>query len=270
MTFGLTNVPTVTANTANLADSSATITINGSGFSTTAASNSIVFNDGAIGTVSNATATSLTVTFSTIPVAAGTLTAVVTTNSVSSGSPVQVATVTPVVTSNTTNVAPNVATLTINGSGFSTAAASNSVTFNDGLRGLCTAYGDKPYGNHLDISHDCRHSYRRGHDELGQQRVAGPGRYGNAGCQRQHHELGRVSQTFTISGLGFDTNPAHDSVTFTNGGVTGSVSSATNSSLIVSLTGLSSQTGGAASMPMLPSIASAAAVPYKWPPSPPS
>ena len=39
----------------------------------------------------------------------------------------------------------------------------------------------------------------------------------------------------TIAGFGFDTNAAHDTVAFTNGGVTGSVTSATATSLTVSL-----------------------------------
>ena len=87
----------MTASTADLAANATTLTINGTGFSTTAANNTVVFNDGAVGTVTNATATSLTVSISTMPTAVGSLTAVVTTNGVSSGSAVQVATVAPVV-----------------------------------------------------------------------------------------------------------------------------------------------------------------------------
>ena len=49
----------------------------------------------------------------------------------------------------------------------------------------------------------------------------------------------------TIAGFGFDTTAAHDTVTFSNG-VTGTVTSATSTSLTVSLTGLSSVTGGTA------------------------
>ncbi len=79
-----------------MAANATTITINGFGFDPTAANNTVTFNDGAVGTVTTATATSLTVTFSTKPTTAGSLTAVVTTDSVSSGAAVQVATVTPV------------------------------------------------------------------------------------------------------------------------------------------------------------------------------
>ncbi len=46
-----------------------TITINGFGFDPTAANNTVMFNDGAVGTVATASPTSLTVTFSTKPTA---------------------------------------------------------------------------------------------------------------------------------------------------------------------------------------------------------
>ncbi len=88
---GVTVTGSVTLNTGNLLQSAPTITINGTGFSTTLANNSVAFSSGA-GNVTGATTTSLAVTFTTPP-ATGSLTAVVTTNSVSSGAPVQVATV---------------------------------------------------------------------------------------------------------------------------------------------------------------------------------
>ena len=74
-----TVAPAVTASTAALAANAATMTINGSGFSTTPGNNTVVFNSGAVGTVTASTATSLTVSFSTKPTA-GNLTAVVTSN----------------------------------------------------------------------------------------------------------------------------------------------------------------------------------------------
>ncbi len=80
-----TVTPVVTSSTASLAANATTFTINGFGFDPTAANNTVVFNDGAVGTVTAATATSLTVTFSTEPTTAGSLTAVVTTDNVSSG-----------------------------------------------------------------------------------------------------------------------------------------------------------------------------------------
>src|SRR6185295_2055393 len=96
-----TITPVVTSSTAILPASSATMTINGFGFDPTAANNTVVLDDGAVGTVTTATATSLTVTFSTRPTTAGNLTAVVTTNSLSTGAAVQVATVAPAVTLST-------------------------------------------------------------------------------------------------------------------------------------------------------------------------
>jgi hypothetical protein len=85
-------LPTVTASTANLAANATSIVINGTGFDTQIGNNTVVFNDGAVGTVTAATSTSLTVTFITKPASAGSLTAVVTTDGYTSGSPVQVAT----------------------------------------------------------------------------------------------------------------------------------------------------------------------------------
>ncbi len=81
----------------------------------------------------------MTVTFSTKPTTAGSLTAIVTTDSESSGAAVQVATVTPVVTSSTANLAANASQITINGFGFNPTAANNTVAFNDGAVGTVTA-----------------------------------------------------------------------------------------------------------------------------------
>ena len=124
-------VPVVTSSISNLAINANTVTIAGSGFSTTPGNNTVVFNNGATGTVTTATATSLTVTFGTKPTALGSLTAVVTTSGASSGSPVQVATVAPVVTANTGSLAANATTLTINGFGFDPCRPITSVTFNN-------------------------------------------------------------------------------------------------------------------------------------------
>jgi len=91
-----TVIPVVTKNTTYLGSNATTITINGFGFDPSAGNNTVTFNDNAVGTVTTASATSLTVTFSTEPASLGSLTAVVTTDSLSSGAPVQVATVAPV------------------------------------------------------------------------------------------------------------------------------------------------------------------------------
>ena len=81
--------PSVTASNANLAANATQITISGSNFDPTAANDTVAFNDGAVGSVTVATATSLTVTFSTKPTTAGSLTAVVTTDGVGSGAAVR-------------------------------------------------------------------------------------------------------------------------------------------------------------------------------------
>jgi hypothetical protein len=83
----------VTASTANLAITATTMTITGFGFSTVAANNRVVFNNGAVGTVTAATATTLTITFTTRPTRIGALTAILTTNLLTSGLAVQVANV---------------------------------------------------------------------------------------------------------------------------------------------------------------------------------
>lgn len=115
------------------------MTITGTGFSTTAANNTVVFNNGAVGTVTAATATTLTVNLTTAPTSAGSLTAIVTTNGRSSGTAVQVSTVVPVVTSSTSSLLADATTLTISGFGFDTLAANNTVVFNNGAVGTVTA-----------------------------------------------------------------------------------------------------------------------------------
>src|SRR5262249_30909803 len=92
----------------------------------------VVFNDGAVGKVTAATATSLTILFTTKPKTAGKLTAVVTSNGGSSGAPVSVATLRPGVTANTDTRLTS-ATLIIHGFGFDPNALNNKVNFNVGV-----------------------------------------------------------------------------------------------------------------------------------------
>ena len=138
ITANFGNSPTVTVSAANLAASATGMTIAGTGFSSTPGNNTVTFNDGAVGAVTAATTTQLTIAFSTKPVSAGSLTAVVTVNAVSSGAAVQVATVTPVVTSSAANLAANSTTMTINGFGFSATPANNTVAFVGGATGTVT------------------------------------------------------------------------------------------------------------------------------------
>ena len=86
-----TVAPTVTSNTNSLAINATTLTIAGTGFDTIAANNTVTFNNGAVGNVTSATTTSLTVNLTTPPTTTGSLTAIVTTNAISSGTAVQVA-----------------------------------------------------------------------------------------------------------------------------------------------------------------------------------
>jgi hypothetical protein len=79
-------------NTANLENTSPTLTITGSNFDPTAAHDSVTFSSGAVGTVTSASSDSITVTFSTEP-AVGELDAVVSEWGVTSGTPVEVANV---------------------------------------------------------------------------------------------------------------------------------------------------------------------------------
>ena len=130
--------PTVTLNTANLAINATSLTITGTGFDTTAANNTVVFNNGAVGTVSAATSTQLTVNLTTPPSTTGSLTAVVTTNSQGSGSAVQVATVV-LATQATLVVVPTPSSINVNGtSTLSTTGGSGSGAVTYSLSGPCT------------------------------------------------------------------------------------------------------------------------------------
>jgi hypothetical protein len=91
-TPGAVAAPTVTASTATLAQNAATITIKGTGFvAGKPSAHQVTFNNGAVGTVTAATATRLTVTFSTQPTSDGPLTAIVTSVGGKSGLAKQVA-----------------------------------------------------------------------------------------------------------------------------------------------------------------------------------
>jgi len=92
---GRVAAPTVTVSTAKLAQDATTITIKGTGFVPGVPSaNTVTFDNGAVGTVTAATATRLTVTVSNPPISTGPLKAIVTTNiGGTSGRAKQVATV---------------------------------------------------------------------------------------------------------------------------------------------------------------------------------
>lgn len=135
--------PTVTQSLANQASNVTTVTITGTGFNaTTPSANTVVFNLGAVGAVTAATSTQLTVTLSTQPSSNGGLTAVVTSNGGSSGNPVQVNTVVavPTVSESSTSLAALGSYMTIAGTGFDAFTPSNNtVAFNLGAVGTVMA-----------------------------------------------------------------------------------------------------------------------------------
>ena len=230
-----TVTPVITSSAADVAVNAGTITINGFGFdaSSNGANNTLVFSDGAAGTVTAATATALTVSLSTAPTTAGPLTAVVTTDSAGSGSPVQVATITPVVTTITSDLAANAHTLTIQGFGFDTTVGNNTVTLDDGAAGTVTAATstrltvtlstDPTTAGELDASVAT--------DTL------------SSGAEVQVATVTPVvtsstlamaagATTLTIDGYGFDTTSANDALTLSDGTV-GSISVPNATSIVV-------------------------------------
>ena len=128
--------PTITQSSAAIAANATTLTINGTGFSTTASGNQVELSSGNVTNVTvNGTGTQLTVTLNPSAglLAPGTLTAKVTVHGEVAG-PTQVATVNavPVITPGSQLLPANSQTLTINGTGFSATANLNTVTFSSG------------------------------------------------------------------------------------------------------------------------------------------
>jgi hypothetical protein len=128
--------PVIFPSTANLAANATTLIIHGFDFSANPARDLITFGGSAVGKVTHATATQLTVT-GLGGLEAGTLQAAVTVNSVSS-TPETVATVVPVVRAGNTTLAVHATTLVIQGFGFSPIAADNTVKFSNGATGNVT------------------------------------------------------------------------------------------------------------------------------------
>jgi hypothetical protein len=133
----------VTPSTANLPANAASMTINGSGFDSNQANDSVTFDDGVTGSVTVASATSLTVSLTGLNALVGgtALHAIVVADGNSSGTAVQVATVAPVVTASNANLPSTATTLVIAGFGFDSTAAHDSVTFDNGVTGSVTSAG---------------------------------------------------------------------------------------------------------------------------------
>ena len=229
--------PVVTPSTASIARSAATLTIMGSGFDPTAAGNTVVLTLGAIGVVTSATTTSLTVTLSTLP-NTGLLTAVVTSFGRSSGAAVTVATVVaaPVVTPSTASIARSAATLTIMGSGFDPTAAGNTVVLTLGAVGVVTSATTTSLTVTLSPT-----------PTAGLLTAVVTSFGGSSGAAvtvatvvaapvvtPSTASIARSAATLTIMGSGFDPTAAGNTVVLTLGAV-GVVTSATTTSLTVTL-----------------------------------
>ncbi|MDX1929109.1 MAG: IPT/TIG domain-containing protein, partial [Pirellulaceae bacterium] len=253
--------PTVTSSIVNLAANAARVTIDGAGFDTTATNNTVTFNNGAAGTVTAATPTSLTVTFTTKPTSAGNLSAVVTTNSVSSGATTQVATVVPVVTATTTSLSPNSSSVTITGVGFDPTPANNLVDFNNGAIGTVTAAS----ATSLTVTFSKKPRAAGSLTAL----VTSNGVPSAAAVQvarvtplvlaNTNNRLTADATTLTINGLGFDSTAANNTVVFSNGAI-GNVTNATSNALTISLTKGPNSAGSLTAIVTTNSVSSGAAV----------
>ncbi len=229
--------PVVTSATANLAADATTVTIDGFGFDTTNSNNVVTFNNGAVGAVTNATATSLTVTFSVNPISAGSLTAVVRTNNISSGSAVQVATVIPAITSSTANLNANASTITIQGFGFDTTAGDNIVTFNKGAAGTVIAATPTSLTVRFTTSPSSAGALSASvsTDTLSSGALVQVATVIPVVSNGSSSLLAADATSVVIRGFGFDTTASNNSVTFV-GGAVGTVSNATSTTLTVTLT----------------------------------
>lgn len=251
--------PVVTSSTANQGGDVSTITITGDGFDTTAANNSVIFSSGAVGNVTSATATSLSVSFFTTP-AAGSLTALVTTNGVTNGTPVQVATVVPIITVSTTGLSPNASSITINGIGFDTTASRNTVTFNNSATGIVTAstattltvtFVVKPIVLGSLSAQVATNSVSNG--AATQVATVVPTITSNT------TNLTATQNTITIAGFGFSTTRANNAITL-NLGATGRIDAATATSLTVFLTTRPTSLGNLTAVVTTNSVSSGAPV----------
>ncbi len=137
----LSTPPALILSNANLMQNATSLTISGSGFSTTPANNIVVFTPTGSGIVSDSTATTITVT-SLSGLTLGALNAVVTTSGRSSGAAVQVASVIvpppPTVTLSNVDLAQDATILSISGSGFSATPGNNTVVFTPAGSGIVT------------------------------------------------------------------------------------------------------------------------------------
>ena len=169
------------------------------------ANDSVTFDNDVTGTVTSGWLDHLTVSISGLSsLTAGTvLEASVTVDLVSNGSLVQVATIEPVVTLSLAYLPANATALTINGNGFDTNAANDSVTFDNHVTGIVTAGLDgltsqphqpeQPEGKHRP---ECQR-YRGRHYRRQRQRRAG-GHYCSCGHSEYGQSAGQRYRTYHL------------------------------------------------------------------------
>ncbi len=231
-----TVIPVVAASTASLGMTATSLTINGFGFDPTPGNNIVTFSGGVTGTVSNATTNQLTVS-NVNGLKLGSLTASVQVDGQNSGLAMQVASVKPMMTVNSANLLANATTLIIQGSGFSSTATNNTVTFNGGVTGIVS--GAMP--TQLTITNLS--------GLVAGNLLASVTASGMSSLSVQVATVVPVVTAYTanlaanatslvIHGFGFSSTAANNTVTF-GCGVTGTVSSATATALTVTnLSGL--------------------------------
>ena len=257
--------PTVTLVTTSLAVNAGTVTITGTGFSSTPANNTVTFNHGAVGTVSTATTTSLTVTLTTPPTSLGSLTAIVTntSTSLSSGSAVQVATVIPVITPSSANLAANASGISISGFGFDSNKLNDGVTFSGAGTGPGTVTAASSTGLGVNLPSPLIAGVLNA-------TMTSDGVSSGTAVQvatitpvvsNFNTAVAANATTVTIHGAGFDsTTPANNLVTFNNG-ATGTVTSATSTSLTVTFGTNPTTAGTLTAVVTTNTVSSGAAIP---------
>jgi len=236
--------PTVTANTAMLAQDAPTIVITGSHFSPNVRADSVIFNLGATGTVTSATPTSLTVQFTRQPQSLGILSAIVTSTGGVSGAPVQAATVVaaPTVSQSKADLSQSATTITIRGTGFNPTAAGNTVTFNLGAAGTVTQATADSLTVRFTTKPTSLGSLTAVVTSYGGASGTPPGTpvevanvVAAAVVTPNTADLSQSATTFAITGANFDPTSLGDTVTF-NLGAKGIVTQATATSLTVQFT----------------------------------
>ena len=243
------NAPTITFNDDAIEQDAESFTIAGTDFNLDYEDNLVTFNLGAVGIVTAATTTQLTVTFTTQPTSLGNL-EVTLLMPLSSGAAVQVATVVAgiVVTTNPDSRAINAPTLVIAGTGFSATANENTVTFNLGAVGTVTSATT----TELTVTFSTQPTATGSLTAV----IAVSTSNGDSGAAIEVATIVAAptvslnaayfpidDSELIISGTGFDAvTPANNLVTFNHGAV-GTVTAATTTQLTVSMDTQPNQTG---------------------------